>query len=111
MTRRILIQDKDIRMAVFFMTNISTILLYLTTKQVRDSLDDQEKKKFNSKFLKTKMSEYEVVYQSIIDSFNIDMFGHFSNSVTREQFAHQLASDGWKYFDRKNLNELFYIKY
>ena len=57
------------------------------------------------------MSEYEVVYQSIIDSFNIDMFGQFSNSVTRDQFAHQLASDGWKYFDRKNLNELFFIKY
>ena len=75
MQRRVLIQDKDIRMAVFFMTNISTILLYLTTKQVRDSLDDQEQKEFSSKLLKTKMSEYEVVYQSIIDNFNIDMFG------------------------------------
>ena len=62
-------------MAVFFMANISTILLYLTSKEVRDTLDVQEQKEFSSKFLKAKMSEYEVVYQSIIDNFNIDMFG------------------------------------
>ena len=108
MTKRVLVQDKDIRMAVFFLTNASTILLYMTSKEVRaeNGLDDA-----SNRFLKTKMSEYEVVYQSIIDNFTLDMFGEFSNSVSREDFRESLATDGWKYFDRKNLNELFSIKY
>ena len=98
-------------MAVFFLTNASTILLYMTSKEVRENLQGEESKQSSNKFLKEKMSEYEVVYQSIIDSFTLDMFGEFSNSVTRAAFRESLATDGWKYFDRKNLNELFSIKY
>ena len=47
----------------------------------------------------------------MIEDFNNSMFGLYSNSVTREVFQRQLMSDGWKYFDLKNLNELFAIKY
>lgn len=43
--------------------------------------------------------------------FNNDMFGEYANSVTHAFFQRQLSSDGWKYFDLKNLNELFEIRY
>lgn len=40
MGMRILVSDNDIRLAIFFLTNLSTILLHMTTKQVRETLDD-----------------------------------------------------------------------
>ena len=43
--------------------------------------------------------------------FNNDMFGEYANSVSHSFFQRQLTSDGWKYFDLKNLNELFEIRY
>ena len=49
MQSRIPIADKDIRMAVFFLTNISTVLLYMTEKEVRDSVQNQQ---FNFQFLR-----------------------------------------------------------
>lgn len=57
------------------------------------------------------MCEYEVVFQAIIDSFEHDMFGPFANSISRSQFQYKLATDGWKYFNRRNLNEFFSIKH
>ena len=47
----------------------------------------------------------------MIDVFNHDMFGPYANSVPRNQFQQSLATDGWKYFDKQNLNELFSLKY
>ena len=57
------------------------------------------------------MSVNEVVFQSIIDTFNYDMFGPYANSITRNDFMTSLSSDGWKYFNQMNLNELFSIKH
>ena len=66
---------------------------------------------FNLEFYKEKMNDYEVVFDAVAEEFSNDMFGPFSNSVTRPVFQRQLMSDGWKYFDLNNLNELFSIKY
>ena len=56
------------------------------------------------------MRDYEVIFDAVNEEFSNDMFGEYSNSVTREEFQQRLTSDGWKYFDLKNLNELFSIK-
>ena len=60
---------------------------------------------------KEKMNNYEEVFDAVIEDFNNSMFGPYSNSVTRKEFQQNLMSDGWKYFDLKNLNELFSIMY
>ena len=60
---------------------------------------------------KEKMNNYEEVFDAVIEDFNNSMFGFYSNSVTRKEFQQNLMSDGWKYFDLKNLNELFSIMY
>ena len=57
------------------------------------------------------MDDYEVVFDAVAEDFTTDMFGHYANSVSRKDFKRQLMSDGWKYFDLNNLNELFSIKY
>ena len=57
------------------------------------------------------MNDYEVVFDSVIEDFNNSMFGEYANSVKREVFQLNLMSEGWKYFDLRNLNELFSIKY
>ena len=64
---RVVIADKDIRMSVFFLTNISTVLLYMTEREVRAAEQNQQ---FDFQFLRQKMSMYEVVFQSVIDGFN-----------------------------------------
>ena len=60
---------------------------------------------------KLKMDHYEGVFDAVINDFNDSMFGSYSNSVNRKTFQLQLMSEGWKYFDLNNLNELFSIKY
>ena len=39
------------------------------------------------------------------------MFGPYSNSVESNSFKRFLVRNGWKYFDRQKLNELFYERY
>ena len=57
------------------------------------------------------MDDYELVFDEVTEEFNNDMFGLYSNSVSRADFQQKLMADGWKYFDFFNLNELFAIKY
>ena len=57
------------------------------------------------------MFYHEVVFDAIIEQFQDDMFGPYSNSVESGSFKRFLVHNGWKYFDRQNLNELFQLKY
>ena len=104
MLPRIYVSDRDIRMSLLFMINMATILFYMQGKIARDGHDTTE---FDVEFFKRKMFLYEIVFEAIIEQFDEDMFGPFENSISRERFKHQLAQDGWKYFDRRNLNQLF----
>ena len=103
MSDRILVFDKDIRMAIFFLTNLATILEQMQKEQMYKNVSIGEYKK--------KMDHYEGVFDAVISDFNDSMFGFYSNSVNRKTFQQHLMSDGWKYFDLNNLNELFSIKY
>lgn len=108
MLQRILIVDKDIRQSLFFLSNLATILHYMRLKMDKTGLNIQE---FDFDFFKRKMLAYEVVYESLIENFDIDMFGEYSNSAPRSHFQLQLTLEGWKYFDLVNLNAFFSIKY
>ena len=47
----------------------------------------------------------------MLEDFFDNIFGEYANRTSREQFIQNLAYHGWKYFDLKNLNELFSIMY
>ena len=98
--------DKDIRMAIFFLTNLATILEFMQQKisYGQDSEIDVE-------YYKNKMNNYEVVFDAVIEDFINSMFGQFANSASKADFQLNLMSDGWKFFDLLNLNELFHIKF
>ena len=108
MTDRILYRDKDIRMGIFFLTNLATIL----ERMQRDLANKNTNMTADWTYYEKKMDEYEKVFDTVAErDFNNDMFGEYANSVSHSFFQRQLTSDGWKYFDLKNLNELFEIRY
>ena len=84
MGNRVLIFDKDIRMSIFFLTNLATIL-ELMQRNLRKRGDHE----IDYMYYKRKMDAYEKVFQAVTDDFNDSMFGQYANSVTRKHF--QLA--------------------
>lgn len=66
-------------MAIFFMTNLSTILEFMQRRTACG-------KEIDFAYYQEKMNEYELVFDSVTEEFNNDMFGSFSNSVTRQEF-------------------------
>lgn len=67
--------------------------------------------KIDLEYYKQKMLNYEAVFDLINEEFTDDMFGIYANSASPEVFQRNLMFRGWKYFDFKNLNEFFSIKY
>ena len=80
---RVLIFDKDIRMCIFFLCNLATILEFLQRNLRRDILGTS---KTDVDYYRRKMDAYERVFDAVIDDFNNSMFGPFANSVTRDVF-------------------------
>ena len=105
---RVLIFDKDIRMCIFFLCNLATILEFMQRNLRRDITGSNM---IDVEYYRKKMDAYERVFDAVIDDFNNSMFGPFANSVTRKVFQQNLMKDGWKYFELNNLNELFSMKY
>ena len=66
-------------MAIFFLTNLATILEYMQQRITPTSIIDVE-------YYKTKMNNYEVVFDAVIEDFITSMFGQFSNSVSKATF-------------------------
>ena len=98
MTPRLLVSDKDIRMAIFFMSNLSTVLHYMQCKVAKQSHD---KRVYDIAFYSKKISMYEIVFESLVEEFIEDMFGPYANSISREAFQVSLAINGWKFFEKK----------
>ena len=82
MLPRIYVTNQDIRMALFYMTNLATILLYMEQKVSRDG--SAHPHTFDIDFFKKKMFTYEVVFEAVLAKFNESMFGDHANSVTRQ---------------------------
>ena len=106
MGNRVLIFDKDIRMSIFFLTNLATIL-ELMQRNLRKRGDHE----IDYMYYKRKMDAYEKVFQAVTDDFNDSMFGQYANSISRKDFQLNLQQEGWKYFELENLNELFSLFY
>ena len=64
MLPRIFITNQDIRMALFFITNLATILLYMRAKVSRDGSENP--RAFDIEFFKKKMASYEVVFEAVL---------------------------------------------
>ena len=84
MLARIFVINEDIRMTIFYMTNLATILRYMKNKICREG--SKNPKKFDVEFFKKKMISYEVVFEAVLEEFTHNMFGAHANTVTREQF-------------------------
>ena len=50
------------------------------------------------------------MFEQVLEEFKFDIFGEYANSCSIEEWEFRLAQSGWKYFDKKNLNELFFTK-
>lgn len=85
LSSRVLYSDNDIRMAVFYLTNLATILEYLQKTLLRSDADDLNFQ-INVENFSSRMLSYEIVFDTVIEDFNNSMFGPYNNSVSREHF-------------------------
>lgn len=46
-----------------------------------------------------------------MEQFCLDTFGDYSNAICSQSFLRSITQNGWKYFDLRNLNEFFAVKY
>lgn len=109
LSRKIFVTDPQIRMAVFFLTQMATILTELQLDLVRGTWKNKVSVDYD--LYADKIERYEVVFDEVLATFEDDMFGVYSNSVVNAEFRDNVKAKGWKYFSLKNLNELFFIKY
>lgn len=82
MGNRVLIFDKDIRMCIFFLCNLATILEFMQ----RNMRINGTSKPLDIDYYKDKMDAYELVFDAVIDDFNDSMFGQYANSIKRDTF-------------------------
>ena len=102
---RIIVTDNDITTSIYFLTSMATILHRMQSDWVMQPKADP-----NYQMYSQLMEEYEDVFQEVLEQFRLDVFGEYSNSVSESEFIQALKAHGWKYFDKKNLNELFKVK-
>ena len=111
MRKRVFVLDKDYRLALFFISLLSTILNLMQRDMVRHKQKGRPAETFNFEAYEKKMYAYETVYDAIIEEFSNDVFGLYSNTISSIQFQESLIQEGWKYFDIQNLNQFFAAKY
>ena len=68
MTPRVLVKDRDIRMSIFFLTNLTTILEFMQVNMVK-SRKTGEEGGIDLDYYKKKMDDYEVVFDAINEEF------------------------------------------
>ena len=98
----VLLTDKDLRKSMFFMITAATILEEMTRDMITNPLQQVDYKLYENKIQK-----YKPTLEGIFEDFEDSVFGVFYNRRPRETFVDMLAVEGWKYFQVKNLNELF----
>ena len=53
--------------------------------------------------------KYQPTFDGMIEDFNDEIFGEYTNRISKDEFIGNLTSQGWKYFSFNNLKELFSI--
>ena len=107
--RQVLIKDKDIKQAVYFLTSMATILQQMQNEMIMEETP-KTKDEFDYKVWEEKIREYKMAFKQVYAEFNQDIFGDYANSCSQEDFIRRLKVCGWKYFDIRNLNELFFVR-
>ena len=80
MPKRVLVTDKDIRMSIFFLTNLATILEFFK----KNMLQNEDAGIIDLDYYERKMHNYEVVFDAVLDDFINEMFKSKSKSIRRE---------------------------
>ena len=84
MRPRVVVNDKDTRLALFFITLLATILDLMKKDMMRRKKKGKSMENFDFEYYENKMYAYESVYDSIIDAFINDVFGLYSNSISSD---------------------------
>ena len=100
------IADKDLKTAFLFMISLATVI----EQMVREYISNPEMK-INYKIYQDKIKKYKPTLDAMLDEFEESIFGIHFNRRNRDTFIETLGCNGWKYFEIKDLNELFSIMY
>ena len=85
-SKRVLAVDKDYRLALFFITNLATILTLMQKNMLREKKKGKSPEQFNMRVYEDKMQAYETVFDAIIEEFSCDVFGLYSNTIDSKLF-------------------------
>jgi len=97
------IMDRDLRMSMMFLITASTIL----EQMIRETIIMSPSEQINYEAYQLKIEKYKPTLEAMFEDFEDNVFGTHYNRRQRETFTEKLTQEGWKYFDVKNLNELF----
>lgn len=104
--------DKELRQSIFLIINMATILNWMKTDMhKRAQLRTKATEEFEYHKYTQKMTDYALVFDKIVKSIINEVFGKFSNSISQEEFLENMAFNGWKYYERQNVNQIFHIRY
>lgn len=85
MGSHVLCMDKDIRLCIFMLCNMSTILNWMKTdmfKRVnRTTFFDDEPDEVNYSRYSDKMVDYAPVFDQVVNDFVDEIFGEFANRI------------------------------
>ena len=98
------ITDKDLKTALNFMISLATIVEEMTREIISNPYE-----KVNYKKYQRKIRKYQPTLEGMLEEFEDSVFGSQYNRRNREHFIEILATEGWKYFQIKDLNQLFSI--
>lgn len=88
------VSDRDMKTAIHFMISTATIIEELTRDMMKNPAMGT-----NFKIYQDKIRTYEPTYNGMIESFVDEIFGEFSNRISKKEFLTRLAQSGWKFFD------------
>jgi len=80
--------------AIHFMISTATIIEELTRDMMKNPAMGT-----NFKIYQDKIRTYEPTYNGMIESFVDEIFGEYSNRISKQEFLTRLSQSGWKFFD------------
>lgn len=98
------VSDENLQVALHFMITIATI-----SEELQSEIAKNPEKGINYQAYQDKIHKYLPTYTGMKEDFFDNVFGHFSNKITREDFINNLTVEGWKYFNSENLKEIFTV--
>ena len=98
------LNDRDLKKSLQFMISIVTFLEEMTRDMIRHPAMG-----VNFSIYQERVLKYQPTFDGMIEDFNDEVFGEYTNRLSKDEFASNLANQAWKYFNFKNLKDLFSI--